>query len=159
MTTTTLKRGAIIAAVLIVAVLVFRWWRTRILPAPEAIQKILDESVAAVEDGDVGAIMKHISSDFRGDVGGDVVNRQELKGRLFVMLRRGIGVEIVSQDVEIFETEATVTMVVALWRGGARGAASGDASLREIEVDFRLEGSSWKVVASRQTKAGVGDVF
>jgi hypothetical protein len=63
----------------------------RILPAPEAIQIALDDAVAATETNDVGRIMQHVSDDFRGSVGGEIGD------------------------------EATVTIVVALWRGGLGG--------------------------------------
>ncbi len=136
------------------------WWcNSRIVPAPEAVQQALDDAVKGVETNDVGLIMDHVSDDFRGDFGGEVVTRRELKQRLFFVLRRGVEVEIVRQDVEVFDESATVTVVVALWAGGLSGAASGDATAREIELEFRLEGSDWKVVEARQRRADLEDAL
>ena len=136
------------------------WWcQSRIVPAPEAVQRALDDAVAGVENNDIGLIMDHVSDDFRGDFGGETVTRGGLKQRLFFVLRRGIEIELISQDVEVFDESATVTVVVALWGGGLRGAASGDATTREIELDFRLEGTDWKIVEARQRKARLNDAL
>jgi len=153
------QRLAILVGTLALCVLVIRWCRSRILPAPEAIQIALDDAVAGAENNDVSRIMQHISADFRLDLGGEVLDRRGLKQRLFILLRRGVSVEIVTQDVQEFDNAATVTLVVAMWSGGLGGAASGDATAREIELDFRVEGSDWKVVEARQRAANIDDVF
>jgi len=157
----TKKRIALVMAGILVAYVAYRWFRSRrTLPADQAIQKLIDDGISAARDGDVGGIMDYVSSDFRGEVGaGEDVDRRGLKGYLFIMMRRtgGIGIEVVSQEVELFEDEATVTLVALMWRGGVRDALQGDATAREIELDIRREGRSWKVVASRHRFVNVDD--
>ena len=152
-----LRYALLAGAAVLVAALVMRWCQGRVLPAPEAIQIALDDAVAGIENNDLDRVMRHVSDEFRGSAGGEEVGRQGLKQRLFILARRGVGVEILAQDVEVFEEEAMVTVVVALWRGGVKGAASGNATAREIELDFRLEGRAWKVIRSRQRVARIED--
>lgn len=122
------------------------------VPAEVAINQMIDTGVEALRAGDTGDILDLISDDFRGTVGGEVLDRATLQRQLQAYGFRGGNVDfrIVSRSVELTtEQSATVRIRVVGVRGGVRGAIDGDVDAQLVELGVELEGGDWKVVSSR----------
>lgn len=116
-------------------------------PGPEAqVQRLIDESIEDVEEGEVGDLMDRVSDSYKGQ-GGD---RRELRSYLTALLfRGGVNVSVLNHQIEINGETARVEMKVVLVRGGLRGAAEGDVGARTVVLDLAREDGDWMVVGSQ----------
>lgn len=116
-------------------------------PGPEAqVQRLIDESIEDVEEGEVGDLMDRVSDSYKGQ-GGD---RRELRTYLTALLfRGGVNVSVLNHQIEINGETARVEMKVVLVRGGLSGAAEGDVGARTVVLDLAREDGDWMVVGSQ----------
>jgi len=136
---------AIVAVVVAVTLLVWLVGRGP-EPGPEAqIQKLIDESIEDVEEGEVGDLMDRVSDSYRGQ-GGD---RRELRSYLTALLfRGGVDVKVLSHQIAVTGETARVEMELVLVRGGLGGAMEGDVGARTVRLDLAREDGDWKVTGS-----------
>ncbi len=155
----------VIAAVVLAAVLVALLLRGREEDAVTQVRRTLRHAVDAVENQDLGALMDKVSERFRGRGG---MNRDGVKGVLFVQLRRGDWrrVFLVDTTIEVDDDQRGARV-----RTGAV-LASGD-DLRSVvdvaptnaatyEFDLRLEledDDEWRVVSATYQRADLGGLL
>lgn len=161
-----IERIHVIGAGVLVAAgaLYLAFGRGESLPPAQAIDRLIDRSAAAAEEGDLDALMEAVSEDFEGDLGGQTMGRARLQNYLLMMTRRegGVDVEILSRDISVSgpdAEEASATVEAVVVGGGLGGALSGDADARHIELDLRLEDDTWKVVYATHRRPGLRDAL
>jgi hypothetical protein len=148
------RQLAIGAAALAAGLGVYLLTRDRALPPEEAVNKVLDDAVAAVQDGRVKDLMELVSERYQSE-GEGAADRAELRSYLTALLfRGGVEVKVLSRTITLEdESRAILEATVVLVRGGFRGVAEGDVGARQLELHLEREGGDWKVVSSRQQRA------
>lgn len=142
-----IRRGAVVIAAVVVAVSLLVWFLAR---GPEGgpeqqIQRLIEDSIEDVEEGEVGDLMDRVSASYRGE-GGD---RDELRSYLRALVFRGdVDVKILSQQIAVTGEVAQVELEVVLVRGGLSGAVEGDVGARTVRLDLAREDDEWMVVGS-----------
>jgi hypothetical protein len=143
-----IRKGPVLIAAVVVALTLLVWLVGRgPEPGPEAqVQRLIDESIEDVEEGEVGDLMDRVSDSYKGQ-GGD---RRELRTYLTALLfRGGVNVSVLNHQIEINGETARVEMKVVLVRGGLSGAAEGDVGARTVVLDLAREDGDWMVVGSQ----------
>lgn len=143
-----IRKGPVLIGAVVVALTVLVWLVGRgPEPGPdEQILRLIDESIEAVEEGEVGDLMDRVSDAYQGQ-GGD---RRELRSYMTALLfRGGVDVSVLNQQIEINGETARVEMKVVLVRGGLSGAAEGDVGARTVFIDLAREDGDWMVIGSQ----------
>jgi hypothetical protein len=111
------------------------------------IRAALTEMARSAGEKNPAGILGHVSEGFEGDGG---LDRDRLRGLLFVELRRAGWTRVVLSDVDVVfqsETVADVTLRAYLARGDGPIPANADGW--DLALTFREEGGDWKVVGGR----------
>jgi hypothetical protein len=155
------KKGVI--ALLAAALAGGVFWLAREPDDPETrIRAVIAAVIAAAEQRDLGGIMKHVSRDFRSPE----LDRNELKGLLFVELRRGDWrrVVLVKTVVQLADTEHARVVLVALLASGDDVLAledllRTDADTYRFDVTMALEEDEWRVTTAAYEPARAANLL
>jgi hypothetical protein len=115
------------------AVLVLLLWPKREETSEELIQRKVLQMAAFAEEKNLGAIMEHISADFRGTQ--MVGSREELKQLLAVQILGGQWVRVFVRDMEVTITSPTE----AAFRGKFIFGRSAAESLERLVAESRIQ--------------------
>jgi ketosteroid isomerase-like protein len=122
------------------------------LPEPprspeEAIDATLDAMVAAAREGDLAGILEHVSERFHGHG----MDRNQLKGMLFVELRRGRWTGVLLGDRKITLQGADAADVSArLLLAQGQSALPDRADAYRVTLEMALEDDgAWRVTTAR----------
>lgn len=112
----------------------------------EQVRATLDDMVRAAGDKDPGGILSHVSDRFQGEGG---LDRERLRGLIFMELRRGAWTRVVLYDTEVILQSPSVADVrtqAFLARGD--GPLPSNADGWELDMTFEEEADGeWKVVS------------
>lgn len=135
----------IVAGAIAVGVLLWLLTRTPARGPDEQVRALITQAIEAAEEGDVGDLMDLVSERYQGEGGDRAGLRQYMTG---MVMGGGIDVKVLTQQVAIEGDTARAELDVVLVRGGLRGAVSGDAGARTVQVDLAREDGDWKVTGS-----------
>ncbi len=151
----------LVLVLLAAAIAALVWWRSRPEDPEAQIRALLEEVVAAAERRDLGGILTHVSEGFRGQG----MNRDQLKGLLFVELRRGAWRKVVLYQTEIAlapdQRRAQVDTLALLAAGEQVKSltdlvpTSGDQYRFRLEL-AREEDGVWRTTAASYEPARAG---
>jgi len=113
----------------------------------EAVQASLDEMVSAAKEGDLSGILEGVSESFNGQG----MDRDGLKGMLFLQLRRGSwqSVMLRNPEVELRGPKSAQLRATVLMAQGSSFLPENADSIT-IELSLALEGDGrWRVVGGR----------
>ena len=110
-------------------------------PDEQALQRVMTEMETAIEAGDSGDFLEHISPEFSGQAG--AMDARQLRGTLAALTLRHekIGINVLSAPIKLFDDRATVTLEV-LATGGSWMPDSGQ--MLEIESHWRRIDGEWQ---------------
>jgi len=117
---------------------------------PEAqVRAAIQSMEEAAEARDLPGLMEGVSERFRGQGG---VSRDQLKGMLFMTLRRGSWNQVALTDTRVVleGVEAAEVSATALLAQGS-GIASARADAYRFSLRFEREGEEWRLVHATWT--------
>ena len=135
----------LIAAVIAAAFLVYRYWMS-----PERqIRKVLSESEAAFEAKDSDGVMRHVSLQYRDDLGLAYLNLKELMKKGFEEFE-GFDVRLGNLRIDRSDDQATVLAdlrLVVFQKGEKAFLLGSDEDPLPMEFQFARERLDWKIRA------------
>ncbi|MEM1263653.1 MAG: hypothetical protein AAGH76_14730 [Pseudomonadota bacterium] len=115
----------------------------------QGIRNWLDESEAALEDGDWRALAEHIASHYEDGRGND---KDRLAGQLrAALLRQGGTIEIVTivDEIELFGDDAASVVLTARFVSIDKRLTGAEAGSYRVKLDLAAVGDDWQVYSAR----------
>ncbi|MEM7705715.1 MAG: nuclear transport factor 2 family protein [Pseudomonadota bacterium] len=116
-------------------------------PAEQRLRDTINAMQEAAENGDRGAFMERVDSNFGGQRG--QFDRRSLDGilRMQMMTHQNIGSTITDLDLTLMDQRATTTMKVLL-TGGPRAWLPENAELLEVTAGWVDTDDGWRLISA-----------
>lgn len=121
-------------------------------PPEQALREAVDETAAAIESRDAGALQRRLADDFIGPEGMDRDAARRL-ATLHFMRHDALGVTLGPREATLHGERATVRFSAALTAGSGRLLPDA-ARVYRVETGWRLVDGDWRMTSAEWMPAG-----
>lgn len=118
---------------------------------PESqVRAVLDEMIGHIQDKDLGAFMDRIDEGFKGQG----IDRDGLKGIIFMQLRRGSWTQVLLTDTQVtVQSPSLVDVSTKAVLAQGQGGVNLDGEVIDVQLTMsRNDDDDWRVIRASYTR-------